>query len=43
MLTVFLADFLGNIWFALACVGAVFGLMVVGHVMGVWSMPRMRR
>jgi len=38
----FLADFLGNIWFALTCVGAVGWLMIVGHTMDMWTLPKMR-
>ena len=35
-----MGDFLGNIWFALACVGAVAWLGVIGHMMNWWTLPK---
>lgn len=38
-----LADTLGNIWFGLMLVGAVGWAAVVGHMMGFWDLPKMRK
>ena len=37
-----MSDFLGNIFFALACVGTVGWFAVVGHVMNWWTLPKKR-
>ena len=39
----FLADFLGNIWFAAALVGGVGWLGIVMHMMNMIALPKMRR
>ena len=35
----FLADFLGNLFFAGTMVGAVGWFMLVGHVLNWWTLP----
>jgi len=36
----FLADFLGNIFFAGTVAGAIGWFAVVGHVMNWWTLPK---
>lgn len=38
-----LGDFLGNVFWGLACIGAVGWLLLVLHFLGVMRLPQMRR
>lgn len=38
-----LADFLGNVWWGLACIGGVGWLLLVLHFLGFMRLPQMRR
>lgn len=39
----FLADFLGDVFFAATAVGAVGWLALLGHLMDWWTLPKVKK